>query len=95
MLAEDESKVRKVEISARAYREIYPLTDRQRDVLNAIDELSKKGQAPSLVELAASVGMRSTWAIRRHLSVLERKGFVKPRGHRQMRAIALAEPIAA
>ena len=87
--------MRKVEISARAYREIYPLTERQRGVLNAVNEFSKKGQAPSLAELGASVGLRSTWAVRRHLSILERKGFVKPRGHRQMRAIALAEPIAA
>ena len=85
--------MRKVEISSRAYREIYPLTARQRDVLNAVNEFSKKGRAPSLVELAASVDLRSTWAVRRHLNILERKGFLKPRGHRSPRAIALAEPI--
>jgi SOS-response transcriptional repressor LexA len=61
--------------------------------LNAVSEFSAKGQAPSLIELAASVGMRSTWAIRHHLDILERKGFLKPRGHRNPRGIALAEPI--
>ena len=80
-------------MDAYAYRETYPLTARQRDVLNAVNEFSAKGRVPSLVELATSVGVRSTWSIRRHLNILERKGFLKPRGHRHAQGIALAEPI--
>lgn len=74
---------------------IYPLTDRQREVLEAVRTLSENGRGPSLEEIGERVGMASTWAVRRHLGILERKGFLKPRGFNNPRGIALAEPIAA
>jgi len=66
-----------------------PLTGRQAEVLAAVRELSAKGRAPSLDELGKRVGLRGSWAVRRHLDILARKGFLKPRRFRKPRDIAL------
>jgi SOS-response transcriptional repressor LexA len=68
-----------------------PLTERQAEVLNAVRELSANGHAPSLDEVGECVGLRGSWAVRRHLDILARKGFLKPRRHRKPRDIALIE----
>jgi SOS-response transcriptional repressor LexA len=68
-----------------------PLTERQAEGLNPVREFSANGHAPSLDEVGERVGLRGSWAVRRHLDVLARKGFVKPRGHRKPRDIALIE----
>jgi SOS-response transcriptional repressor LexA len=52
------------------------LTDRQREVLLAVLELSRADRGPSLKELGERVGLASTWAVRRHLDILERRGFI-------------------
>jgi SOS-response transcriptional repressor LexA len=72
-----------------------PLTERQRDVVEAIRALSKVGRGPTYAEIGERVGIRSTWAVRRHLDHLEQKGFIKPRTYRKARSVTLAEPIAA
>jgi SOS-response transcriptional repressor LexA len=57
-----------------------PATARQLEVLNAIRVLTdENGRPPCLVELGAKLGMRSTLSVRRHLSILERKGLLKRR----------------
>ncbi len=68
-----------------------PVTERQQDVLDAIRVLSAGGQPPTLEEIGAHLGMRSTWAVRRHLDILARKGFVHPRRHRIPRDIRLID----
>lgn len=66
-----------------------PLTERQAEVLKAVRDLSANGRAPSLEEIGARVSLRGTWAVRRHLDILARKGFMKPRRYRKPRDIAL------
>lgn len=75
---------------AAAYRDRYPLTARQRDVLNALETFQAEGKAPSLHELCAAVGLRSTFALRRHLAILQKKGLAK-RDFDVPRSIRLAE----
>ena len=72
-------------------RQMKPLTERQAEVLNAVHDLSANGHAPSLDEVGERVGLRGSWAVRRHLDILARKGFLKPRGYRKPRDIALIE----
>ena len=67
-----------------------PLTKRQREVLAAVRDLDR----PTLHELCERCNLRSTNAIRRHLSILERRGFLKPREFRKPRSITVAENIA-
>jgi SOS-response transcriptional repressor LexA len=62
-----------------------PLTDRQREVLDAILRLSAGGRGPSLKEIGECVGLAGSWAVRRHLSILENRGYIErmpktPRG---------------
>jgi SOS-response transcriptional repressor LexA len=66
-----------------------PLTGRQAEILAAVQALSKDGAGPTLHELCERTGLRSTWSLRRHLSILERKGLLKPRRFRKPRDIAL------
>ncbi len=67
------------------------LTPRQAEVYSAIKAITAEGQPPSLEQLAERVGMASTWAVRRHLGILEKKGFLAPRRLHARRNIKLAE----
>ena len=69
------------------------ITHRERDVIEGIEELSASGRNPTLNELCARVGMRSTATLRHHLANLEKKGVVRPRRYNAHRQIALAEPL--
>ena len=76
--------------------QVYPITPRQREVLEAIREFAANGCAPTLAELGERVGMSSSLSVRRHLKALTKKGFLKPRAKNKHRQIALvAEPKAA
>jgi SOS-response transcriptional repressor LexA len=70
---------------------VWPLTERQREVIDAIRELSANGRAPSIEELGERVGLRGSWATRRHLSILEKKGILRPRRYGRPRDIVLIE----
>ena len=53
------------------------LTERQEQVLNAIREfITDHGYPPSIRELGALVGIRSTNGVSDHLKALERKGYL-------------------
>ncbi len=51
---------------------------RQKQILNFLkDYISKYGHAPTLVEIAKKLGVRSLATVHEHLGVLERKGLIK------------------
>ncbi len=55
-----------------------PLTDRQRSVLNYIEEtVSTRGYPPSVREICAAVGLTSPSTVHAHLSRLQRMGYLK------------------
>lgn len=62
------------------------LTERQRQVLGWIrDFQAREGVPPTVREIGAALGMRSTGSVRTHLEALRRKGYLgggKPRRHR-------------
>jgi repressor LexA len=54
------------------------LTDRQREVLTALANLTTRdGMPPTLRELAAELGISSTNGVSDHLRALLRKGYVR------------------
>ncbi len=54
------------------------LTKKQEDILNFIKkEISQKGYPPSVREICAAVGLRSTSTVHSHLNKLEKKGYIK------------------
>ncbi len=57
----------------------YPsLTKRQREVLNIIkNQINDKGYPPTIREICAITGLKSTSTIAGHLDNLERKGYIK------------------
>jgi SOS-response transcriptional repressor LexA len=52
------------------------LTPMQKKTKEAITSLSKVGYAPSIKELALHLKLSSTFAVRRHLLELKRKGYI-------------------
>lgn len=71
-----------------------PPTERQAEVLEAIVELTRrKGYPPSLRELGARVGLRSTNGVRDILVALERKGLLRfeARKSRSLRVIGSSQ----
>jgi repressor LexA len=55
-----------------------PLTQRQRDILDFIQrESQKNGFSPTIREIGARMGIRSTNGVNDHLKALERKGYLK------------------
>lgn len=55
-----------------------PLTDRQQDILTFIERsLLQDGFPPTIAEIAAAFGVRSTNSIRGHLQALARKGAIE------------------
>lgn len=55
-----------------------PLSRRQKDVLQIIEEyLTKQGFPPSIREIANRLGLSGTVSVVQHLNALERKGYIK------------------
>lgn len=60
-----------------------PLTDRQRQILEHIAQsIRKNGIVPSVREIGTALGMRSPSTVHQHLTVLERKGYIRRAGDR-------------
>src|SRR3989344_7033979 len=54
------------------------LYKRQKQILEYLnDYISKYGHAPTLVEIAKKLGVKSLATVHEHLQTLERKGFIK------------------
>jgi repressor LexA len=71
------------------------LTPRQCEVLVAVRELAKGERGPSLRQLGDAVGLASTWAVRRHLDILERHGLIsrEPKKFRGIRVVRSSESV--
>ncbi len=55
-----------------------PLTDRQRQILEYIDEsMRERGYPPSVREIGAAVGLGSPSTVHSHLSTLQKHGFLR------------------
>lgn len=68
-----------------------PLTKRQKEVLDyLISFLNKRGYSPSFDEIARALKVTSLATVHKHLSTLERKGFVR-RGYNQSRSIEIVQ----
>jgi repressor LexA len=66
-----------------------PLTKRQREILNFLNDYSEmNGYAPSFEEIAEQFNYNSLATVHEHLTNLERKGFIK-RGYNESRAIEI------
>jgi len=65
------------------------LTNGQSRMVRAIQDLTARGQAPTLQELADYLGVRSSNSVRQHLVSLQLKGLLKPRPYGSHRTIAL------
>jgi len=67
------------------------LTDRQREVLALIaSEIERNGYPPTIRELGARLGIRSTNGVTDHIKALERKGFLS-REDKKSRSLKLAK----
>jgi repressor LexA len=63
------------------------LTKRQKQVLDfLVTFLNKHGYSPSYEEVARSLGLASLATVHKHLTTLERKGFIR-RGHNRSRSL--------
>jgi repressor LexA len=72
---------------------ITPLTARQRQLFQIIeDSLAKHGYAPTLQEMAHAMGIASVHGVKRHLTALERKGYLR-RFPGRRRAIELRQRV--
>ncbi len=69
-----------------------PLTERQKQVLEAIERsVDERGYPPSLRELAAALGLEGTRAVEKHVEALRRKGYLKKgRGARALGSVGRA-----
>jgi len=57
------------------------LYKRQREILDFLNEyIEKHGSAPTLVEIAKKIGVKSLATVHEHLQALERKGLIKKSG---------------
>lgn len=67
------------------------LTKRQKDVLNYLVTFSDKhGYSPSFEEIAKGIKLTSLATVHKHLSTLEKKGFIR-RGYNQSRSIEVLQ----
>ena len=67
------------------------LTKRQKEVLDyLVNFLNKNGYSPSFEEIAHALKLTSLATVHKHLSTLERKGFVR-RGYNQSRSIEIMQ----
>jgi repressor LexA len=67
------------------------LTKRQKEVLDfLVNFLNKHGYSPSFEEIAKSLKLTSLATVHKHITTLERKGFVR-RGYNQSRSIEVMQ----
>jgi repressor LexA len=67
------------------------LTKRQKEVLNyLVGFLNKNGYSPSFEEIAHALKLTSLATVHKHLSTLEKKGFIR-RGYNQSRSIEVVQ----
>jgi SOS-response transcriptional repressor LexA len=67
-----------------------PLTDRQRQCLDfIIDGVRDRALPPTLREIGAHMGISSTNGVICHLDALQRKGYIRIKGHLSSRAITV------
>jgi SOS regulatory protein LexA len=67
------------------------LTKRQKEVLNyLVGFLNKNGYSPSFEEIAHALKLTSLATVHKHLSTLEKKGFIR-RGYNQSRSIEVTQ----
>src|SRR5580698_1115326 len=67
------------------------LTKRQKEVLNyLVGFLNKNGYSPSFEEIAHALKLTSLATVHKHLSTLEKKGFIR-RGYNQSRSIEVMQ----
>lgn len=67
------------------------LTKRQKQVLDhLVGFLNKNGYAPSYEEVAQALGLASLATVHKHLTTLEKKGFIR-RGHNRSRSIEILQ----
>ena len=67
------------------------LTKRQKEVLNyLVGFLNKNGYSPSFEEIAHALKLTSLATVHKHLSTLEKKGFIR-RGYNQSRSIEVLQ----
>src|ERR1700732_1150453 len=67
------------------------LTKRQKEVLNyLVAFLNKNGYSPSFEEIAHSLKLTSLATVHKHLSTLEKKGYIR-RGYNQSRSIEVVQ----
>lgn len=67
------------------------LTKRQKDVLDyLVSFLNKRGYSPSFEEIARGLKLTSLATVHKHLSTLEKKGFIR-RGYNQSRSIEVTQ----
>ena len=67
------------------------LTKRQKEVLNyLVMFINKNGYSPSFEEIGRALKLTSLATVHKHLSTLERKGFVR-RGYNQSRSIEVVQ----
>lgn len=67
------------------------LTKRQKEVLDyLVNFINKRGYSPSFEEIGRSLKLTSLATVHKHLSTLEKKGFVR-RGYNQSRSIEIRQ----
>src|ERR1700689_2291375 len=67
------------------------LTKRQKEVLDFLVHFhNKHGYSPSFEEIARSLKLTSLATVHKHISTLERKGFIR-RGYNQSRSIEVTQ----
>jgi repressor LexA len=67
------------------------LTKRQKEVLDyLVSFLNKRGYSPSFEEIAHGLKLTSLATVHKHLSTLEKKGFIR-RGYNQSRSIEITQ----
>ena len=67
------------------------LTKRQKEVLNyLVGFINKNGYSPSFEEIAHALKLTSLATVHKHLSTLEKKGFIR-RGYNQSRSIEVTQ----
>jgi repressor LexA len=65
------------------------LTKRQKQVLDSlVSFLNRQGYSPSYEEIAKALGLASLATVHKHLSTLERKGFIR-RAHNRSRSVEI------
>lgn len=62
-------------------QQLPPLTKRQKEVLDIItDQFRKTKKSPTIRDLADTLGLSSPASVHRHLTILEKKGYINLRG---------------